>query len=105
MNLRQKLQFIVLIFLIFLTFASYHHGTGSTAWLQYLTVVAISAFVIFFDLAFTNDSMFIFDPDAENWRRKTVRKFFVLGFETCQDATDKIGMSFLSVDLSLLYSL
>ena len=72
MNLRQKLQFLILLVLILLTFASYHSGTGSTAWLQYLTVVAISAFVIFFDLAFTNDSMFIFDPDADNWRRKTV---------------------------------
>ncbi|GKY99007.1 hypothetical protein MPSEU_000856400 [Mayamaea pseudoterrestris] len=71
MNLRQKLQFIILLVLILLTFASYHPGTGSTAWLQYLTVAAIASFVIFFDLAFTNDSMFIFDPDAENWRRKT----------------------------------
>jgi hypothetical protein len=72
MNLRQKLQVWILLFFILLTFASYHSGTGSTAWLQYLTVVAISAFVIFFDFAFTNDSMFIFDPDADNWRRKTV---------------------------------
>ena len=25
-----------------------------------------------FDVAFTNESSFMFDPDADNWRRKTV---------------------------------
>ena len=71
MNLRQKIQSLLILFLIFVTFASYHQG--STAWLQYLSVVTILAFVYVFDLAFANDSQFIFDPDAENWRRKTVR--------------------------------
>jgi hypothetical protein len=72
MNLRQKIQVILLIILIMFTFASYHEGTGGTAWLQWLSVVSILVFMFFFDLAFTNDSNFIFDPDAENWRRKTV---------------------------------
>ncbi len=29
------------------------------------------AFAHVFDRAFTNSSMFVFDPDADNWRRKT----------------------------------
>jgi hypothetical protein len=77
MNLRQKIQVVILLTLILFAFASYHEGTGSTAWLQWLSVVSIAAFTFVFDLSFTNDSQFIFDPDAENWRRKTVRRYFV----------------------------
>lgn len=71
MNLRQKINILLILFLILVTFASYHEG--STLWLQYLTVLTIFVYLLFFDMAFTNDSQFIFDPDAENWRRKTVR--------------------------------
>lgn len=71
MNIRQKLNSLLIFFLILVTFASYHEG--STMWLQWLTVLTIFVFMLFFDLVFTNDSNFIFDPDAENWRRKTVR--------------------------------
>ena len=72
MNLRQRIQIVIILLLILFTFASYHKGTGSTVWLQWLTVLWMAAFMFVFDLAFTNDSQFIFDPDAENWRRKTV---------------------------------
>jgi hypothetical protein len=74
MNIRQKIQVLILLFLIFMSFANYHAGTGSVVWLQWLTIVTISAFMLVFDLSFTNDSQFIFDPDAENWRRKTVSR-------------------------------
>lgn len=73
MNLRQKIQVFILLLLILFAFASYHEGSGSTIWLQWLAIVAIASFTLLFDLAFTNESQFIFDPDAENWRRKTVR--------------------------------
>lgn len=78
MNVRQKIQAILLLVLILLAFASYHPGTGGTAWLQWLSVITMAAFVFVFDVAFTNDSQFIFDPDADNWRRKTVRVFYSL---------------------------
>jgi hypothetical protein len=71
MILRQKIQVLVLFLLILLAFASYSQGT--VAWLQWTTAIAIFFFMFVFDLTFTNDSNFIFDPDAENWRRKTVR--------------------------------
>eukprot|EP00538_Stauroneis_constricta_P005909 CAMPEP_0119572062 /NCGR_PEP_ID=MMETSP1352-20130426/44423_1 /TAXON_ID=265584 /ORGANISM="Stauroneis constricta, Strain CCMP1120" /LENGTH=76 /DNA_ID=CAMNT_0007621745 /DNA_START=998 /DNA_END=1228 /DNA_ORIENTATION=+ len=70
MNTRQRLQVILLILLTLITFASYHHGTGSVAWLQWLTFLSIMFFSFIFDVSFTDDSQFIFDPDAENWRRK-----------------------------------
>ena len=73
MNIRQKIETCTLILLILFTFASYHSGTGSTLWLQWLTAVTLLAFMFIFDLLFSNDSQFVFDPDAENWRRKTVR--------------------------------
>ncbi|KAL7527658.1 hypothetical protein ACHAWF_002263 [Thalassiosira exigua] len=46
-------------------------GTGSTAWLQWLTLVIFLFFSYVFDVAFTDCNMFVFDPDADNWRRKT----------------------------------
>jgi hypothetical protein len=35
-------------------------------------VIIFLIFTLIFDLAFSNSSNFVFDPDAENWRRKTV---------------------------------
>lgn len=72
MNLRQKLQVLILLLLTLFAFAAYHEGTGGVAWIQYLSLIAIFTFTLIFDLAFTNDSQFIFDPDADNWRRKVV---------------------------------
>jgi hypothetical protein len=68
---RQKLQVTLLLFLIFVAFASYHKGTGSTAWLQWATIIVMLTFGLVFDLGFTDNKGFIFDPDADNWRRKT----------------------------------
>eukprot|EP00543_Licmophora_paradoxa_P000959 CAMPEP_0202443076 /NCGR_PEP_ID=MMETSP1360-20130828/2433_1 /ASSEMBLY_ACC=CAM_ASM_000848 /TAXON_ID=515479 /ORGANISM="Licmophora paradoxa, Strain CCMP2313" /LENGTH=79 /DNA_ID=CAMNT_0049058661 /DNA_START=142 /DNA_END=381 /DNA_ORIENTATION=- len=70
-NTRQNLELILLIVLIFVAFASYHEGTGSTGWLQWTTVVSMLFFLYVFDLSFTDESNFVFDPDADNWRRKT----------------------------------
>ena len=72
MNLRQKLQVILLLVLSLLAFATYHAGTGGVMWLQWLSLITIFSFMFIFDLAFTNESQFIFDPDADNWRRKVV---------------------------------
>ena len=72
MNVRQKIQVVLLLLFTFFAFAAYHAGTGGTGWLQWLTVVSFLVFTLVFDMAFTNQSQFIFDPDAENWRRKTV---------------------------------
>jgi len=70
MNLRQKIQVVVMLLLALIAFATYHEGTGSTAWLQWLASLSILAFVFIFDVSFTDDSSFLFDPDADNWRRK-----------------------------------
>jgi hypothetical protein len=72
MNLRQRLEVIAIIALTFLAFASYHEGTGGVAWVQYLSLISIFFFIFIFDWAFTNESNFMFDPDADNWRRKVV---------------------------------
>jgi hypothetical protein len=78
MLFRQKLQVVILLWLTLLAFASYHPGTGGVAWLQWLTVISIFVFLFIFDLMFTNDSQFIFDPDADNWRRKVVCALFLI---------------------------
>ena len=71
MNTRQKIEILLIIFFAFISAASYHEGTGSVAWLQYTTVTLFLVFGLFFDLTFMDESSFIFDPDADNWRRKT----------------------------------
>jgi hypothetical protein len=61
-----------MLILALFAFATYHEGTGGTGWLQWLTALSILAFVYIFDVSFTDESSFIFDPDADNWRRKVV---------------------------------
>eukprot|EP00542_Grammatophora_oceanica_P010193 CAMPEP_0194026508 /NCGR_PEP_ID=MMETSP0009_2-20130614/795_1 /TAXON_ID=210454 /ORGANISM="Grammatophora oceanica, Strain CCMP 410" /LENGTH=76 /DNA_ID=CAMNT_0038665211 /DNA_START=71 /DNA_END=301 /DNA_ORIENTATION=+ len=70
MNARQKLQLLLILLFTFVAFAAYHEGTGSTAWLMWTTVVVLLAFTYVFDMAFTDESSFVFDPDADNWRRR-----------------------------------
>lgn len=76
MNIRQKVQVALLLLLTFLTFASYHESSAGTGWLQFLTVLSMVILLLVFDFAFTSQSMFVFDPDADNWRRKVVRSCF-----------------------------
>eukprot|EP00568_Trieres_chinensis_P003622 CAMPEP_0183309000 /NCGR_PEP_ID=MMETSP0160_2-20130417/23425_1 /TAXON_ID=2839 ORGANISM="Odontella Sinensis, Strain Grunow 1884" /NCGR_SAMPLE_ID=MMETSP0160_2 /ASSEMBLY_ACC=CAM_ASM_000250 /LENGTH=76 /DNA_ID=CAMNT_0025472933 /DNA_START=56 /DNA_END=286 /DNA_ORIENTATION=- len=71
MVFRQKLNLFLIVLFSFIAFASYHGGDGSTAWLQWLTVVVFLLSTYVFDWAFTDESSFLFDPDADNWRRKT----------------------------------
>lgn len=62
MKLRQKLTVGLLLFLIFITFASYHESSGGTGWLQLLTLITMVVFVLTFDVLFTQQSTFVFDP-------------------------------------------
>lgn len=71
MNTRQKIEAGLIVLLAFLAAASYHEGTASVVWYQYATVIIFLVFGLFFDVSFTDESSFIFDPDADNWRRKT----------------------------------
>lgn len=50
-------------------------------WLQFLSVLSILFFLIIFDFGFTDESSFIFDPDADNWRRKVVRGVVLSGVD------------------------
>ena len=68
---RHRIELTLILFLSFVAFASFHKGTGSTAWLQWTTLAIFIFFGYVFDVSFTNSSMFMFDPDSDNWRRKT----------------------------------
>ena len=39
--------------------------------MQFASIAIMFVFGLLFDVTFTDDSNFIFDPDADNWRRKT----------------------------------
>jgi len=79
MNLRQKIQVLLLILFTFFAFASYHESSGGTGWLQFLTVLVFLTFIFVFDMLFTKESSFVFDPDADNWRRKLARTYIACG--------------------------
>ena len=68
---RHKMEIFLLIFLSFIAFAS--AASPTTIWVQWTTLAIIVFFALLFDLSFTDDSSFVFDPDADNWRRKTER--------------------------------
>ncbi|KAL3795281.1 hypothetical protein HJC23_008366 [Cyclotella cryptica] len=70
-DLRHRITLSLILFLSFVAFASYHKGTGSTAWLQWLTLIIFLTMGYVFDVSFTGSNTFVFDPDADNWRRKT----------------------------------
>mmetsp|Transcript_35000 Transcript_35000/g.68916 ORF Transcript_35000/g.68916 Transcript_35000/m.68916 type:complete len:81 (-) Transcript_35000:291-533(-) len=69
--LRQKVEISLLIAVIFIAFISYQPTTGSTVWMQWATLASFIGFSYVFDAAFTDESSFVFDPDADNWRRRT----------------------------------
>eukprot|EP00814_Leptocylindrus_danicus_P008681 CAMPEP_0116024440 /NCGR_PEP_ID=MMETSP0321-20121206/12313_1 /TAXON_ID=163516 /ORGANISM="Leptocylindrus danicus var. danicus, Strain B650" /LENGTH=76 /DNA_ID=CAMNT_0003496161 /DNA_START=53 /DNA_END=283 /DNA_ORIENTATION=- len=71
MALRHRLELTLLGLFILFAFASYHEGTGSTLWIQWATIATFMVYIYVFDYFFTDDSKFVFDPDADNWRRRT----------------------------------
>jgi hypothetical protein len=96
MNLRQRIQVWTLLILILFCFASYHQGSGGVGWLQWLTAISIFVFLLVFDLAFTNDSQFIFDPDADNWRRKVVSRS--IRVQVSENDCETVGFVFVFCD-------
>ena len=61
---RQKLELFLIALFILFAFASYSKYTASTAWLQWTTLVIFLVFTYTFDKSFTDESSFVFDPDA-----------------------------------------
>lgn len=62
--LRQKLELFLIVLFTLFAFASYSEYTASTAWLQWATLVIFLGFTYTFDKSFTDESSFVFDPDA-----------------------------------------
>uniref|UniRef100_A0A7S1G0F6 Uncharacterized protein n=1 Tax=Corethron hystrix TaxID=216773 RepID=A0A7S1G0F6_9STRA len=67
----KKIELLLLFAVALAAFASYHPSTGSTVWLQWTTLGVLIAFSYVFDASFSDESNFVFDPDADNWRRRT----------------------------------
>lgn len=67
--LRQKLELFLIVLFTLFAFASYSEYTASTAWIQWATLVIFLGFTYTFDASFTNESSFIFDPDAVSFFR------------------------------------
>ena len=63
------MQLMLIIFLSFVAFAS--ASSPTIMWIEWTTVIVILLFCLLFDLMFTVENDFVFDPDADNWRRKT----------------------------------
>eukprot|EP00519_Triparma_laevis_P010796 CAMPEP_0182510840 /NCGR_PEP_ID=MMETSP1321-20130603/29450_1 /TAXON_ID=91990 /ORGANISM="Bolidomonas sp., Strain RCC1657" /LENGTH=73 /DNA_ID=CAMNT_0024717387 /DNA_START=68 /DNA_END=289 /DNA_ORIENTATION=- len=69
LNSRQSFTFLLLLLLILFAFMS--SSSPTTLWMQWSVVVVLAFAALIFDVAFTDGKDFVFDPDADNWRRKT----------------------------------
>ena len=69
---RHQFEIFLLVFFSIITYASYNDNT--TTWLQWLTLTILIFFSFIFDVSFSDSSSFLFDPDADNWRRKTEKR-------------------------------
>eukprot|EP00635_Sarcinochrysidales_sp_CCMP3193_P008468 CAMPEP_0118889832 /NCGR_PEP_ID=MMETSP1166-20130328/571_1 /TAXON_ID=1104430 /ORGANISM="Chrysoreinhardia sp, Strain CCMP3193" /LENGTH=68 /DNA_ID=CAMNT_0006828429 /DNA_START=100 /DNA_END=306 /DNA_ORIENTATION=- len=67
MGFRHVLTACLIILFSFFAFAS------KVLWTQWTTVAIFAAIFLLFDLLFLNDAAFVFDPDPDNWRRRTSR--------------------------------
>ena len=94
---RQKLELFLIALFILFAFASYSKYTASTAWLQWTTLVIFLVFTYTFDKSFTDESSFVFDPDAVSIR--TVR---YAAFETWIPPGDACSPTLISL-LSLFH--
>lgn len=67
MGFRHIFYVFFIILFAFCAFAS------SVLWVQWTTVTVLFIFGLLFDLLFTNEKAFIYDPDPDNWRRRVER--------------------------------
>ena len=82
---RQKLELFLIALFILFAFASYSKYTASTAWLQWTTLVIFLVFTYTFDKSFTDESSFVFDPDAVSYRAMLVCSVatWIPQYDTC----------------------
>ena len=69
--MRQKLVIALLTLFTFIAFAA----SGSDTWISWTIPMIFLSFGLLMDCMFSQESSFVFDPDAENWRRKTDQRY------------------------------
>ncbi|KAJ1457128.1 hypothetical protein M885DRAFT_516318 [Pelagophyceae sp. CCMP2097] len=67
MGARHYFYWFFIILFSFFAFAS------RVLWIQWTTAVIFLSVMLLVDVLFTDASAFVYDPDPENWRRRTAR--------------------------------
>ena len=71
MNLRQKFEVALLVIASILVYASYNPSDDTNAWISPLVLWIFFFFGVLMDFMFSDEMSFVFDPNPNNWRRKT----------------------------------
>ena len=70
-------QYTWVFFIIFFTFLAFGGGVVEDTYhfIPYLVVVIFLGFGLLFDVLFTAESSFVFDPSYDNWQRRVDSKY------------------------------
>ena len=68
LNIRRKMQLLLLFFLLVASFAAVH-------WIPWVFATSIVVVLLIVDYMFIDDEQFVYDPIYKNWARKTEPKY------------------------------
>ena len=71
MNVRQKGEVAILVLFTVITFMYYNPADDTAEWITPFVVLLFIFFGFLMDMLFSDDMSFVYDPNPNNWRRKT----------------------------------
>eukprot|EP00608_Synchroma_pusillum_P008958 CAMPEP_0198419574 /NCGR_PEP_ID=MMETSP1452-20131203/309_1 /TAXON_ID=1181717 /ORGANISM="Synchroma pusillum, Strain CCMP3072" /LENGTH=81 /DNA_ID=CAMNT_0044139707 /DNA_START=78 /DNA_END=323 /DNA_ORIENTATION=- len=71
LKLRHRIEIGLLILLATLVFLTYSPEDETYFWQRWFVVLVMVAALVLVDFLFLDSNAMIFDPDTENWRRRT----------------------------------
>ena len=70
MSVTQSILRILLVLAAAMCYATYTPSDPIYFWMYWATIFVFLAFGYLIDVMFSDQSSFVFDPNADNWRRK-----------------------------------
>lgn len=71
MNSRQQFELLLIGLTAVLIFLTYSPSDPGHFWMYWCTLLVFLVFGYLMDMMFSADMAFVFDPNPDNWRRKT----------------------------------
>lgn len=71
MSVSQSILFVLMILTAIMVFLTYSPVDATNFWIYWCTAFVFVAFGYLVDVLFCAHMTFVFDPNIENWKRKT----------------------------------